>query len=428
MASRTITISKTAKVEGTVKVPGDKSISHRALMFAAMAKGESRLRNISSGQDVQCTLRALQELGIKVSTRDGEWVIHGDGGAFSRPAIPIDCGNSGTTMRLLTGMLAGAKIRAILNGDESLSARPMDRIITPLSLMGASITGEGNPPHAPLRIHSFVEHPVNYESPVASAQVKTAMILAGMYLNGTTSITEPAKSRDHTEKILANLGVPITISGMRVSVEGPSRPAPFEAEIPGDPSSAAFFAVMAAVLPGSRVTFPNLLINPTRFALFDLISMCGAEVFCENEHAVLGEPVADVTVAYKRELRGFHVAGHMVPRLIDEIPLLAVLACFASKESSVRDAMELRVKESDRISALCTNLDGLGIHVKEFEDGFSIRPGSPSFWSVDPKGDHRIAMAMSVLGAMGKGLVCKNAQVVETSYPEFFDHLAVLCD
>ena len=412
---------------GELKIPGDKSMAHRALIFAAMADGISRIDNLPYGQDVAATATALGQLGVTIRMEGCRAVVEGTGGRFTTPDAPIDCGNSGTSLRMLTGLLAGAGVPCTLTGDRSLSRRPMGRILEPLQAMGAQVSGTGNPPTAPIHVRGPATRTIHYDSPVASAQVKSAIVLAGMFLEGETRVTEPTLSRDHTERMLSAAGVQLSVEKNGVRIVGTTRPTPFVFEIPGDPSSAAFFAAAAAYVPGSEVRFRGLSVNPTRFAFFQLLEKAGALVRIQNEHNRLNEPVADVTVAYKHKPIGLEVYGDQVVSVIDELPLVGAMAPLAQGPTQVRDAQELRVKESDRIGAVCDNLAALGVGATALPDGFLIQPGSPVFGRIDARDDHRIAMTFAILGAAAQGVSISGASAIATSYPEFSEHLRILC-
>lgn len=427
-SSKLLCIKPGGPFRGELALPGDKSIAHRSLIFAALAKGRSEIRHLPSGRDVASTLSALTRLGVPIRKEGDVAVVEGTGGRFSPPDGPIDCGNSGTSLRLLTGLLAGARVPCTLVGDESLSLRPMARVIDPLRQMGAQIQGTGSPPTAPIVIRDFVNRTLPAAFLVASAQVKTALLLAALFLEGETVLDEPVPSRDHTERMLSAQGVTLSRREDRfIHLTGPGRPRPFSIDIPGDPSSAAFFAAAAACAEGSEVRFRRISINPTRFAFFELLGQIGAAIHVENEMTVLGEPVADVTVRYKQRPGEIRIDGPQVPALIDELPLVGVLGCFAREPATVRDAAELRVKESDRIAAVCDNLTGLGVSTTAWPDGFRVVPARPRTGTVDAFGDHRIAMAFAVLGALAQGVRIRGADAIAISYPEFLDHLTHLC-
>ena len=407
-------------IGGEVRVPGDKSISHRALILGALAHGVMEIQGISPAADVESTARCLRALGVEISLAGDRAVIAGAGPeGLSPPRAPLDCGNSGTTMRLLAGVLAGRPFESVLVGDESLSRRPMRRIIEPLSRMGAEISArDGNFP--PLRIRGGGLRGISYTLPVASAQVKSAVLLAGLQAAGDTEVVEPAPSRDHTERMLAYLGAPIEVEGRRIRVRaGELRARPIA--VPGDFSSAAYLIAACAARPGCTLLVRDVGVNPTRTGFLDVLGEMGAEVIALDERKMNGEPVADLLVR-GRELRAAEVGRELVPRLIDELPLLAVLATQAEGTTVIRDAGELRVKESDRIAAMAGNLRRLGAEVREFPDGMEIR-GPCRLRGARLSGfrDHRIVMACAVAGLYASGeTAIEGAEWAAISFPGFF--------
>lgn len=414
--------SRIARLNGTYRPPSDKSLTHRAFMFAAMAKGESRVRTPLKGEDCLSTLSCLNLLGLR-----HEWISETEVRLIStdtwmQPHQSLDCGNSGTTMRLLSGLIASRNLDCILVGDHSLSRRPMKRVAEPLRLMGATV--EGDTP--PLRIKGGNLRAIDYMSPVASAQVKSCTLLAGLGADGVTSVTEPSLSRDHTERMLRATGVRMTETG--IGVYGGQRPEAFQFAVPADISSAAFFAVAAAVLPGSEVRVQDLNTNPTRTGLLDVFAQVGIPVQIERERFELGEPVSDLVISAPSTLQPFVIEGAMVPRLVDEIPVLAVLATRCEGRSIIRDARELRVKESDRIEMVAKGLRAMGAKVETFEDGFAIEGPTPLHGAeIEADGDHRIAMSFAVAGLFAEGeTVIHGAESIATSYPGFEADLARL--
>ena len=395
-------------LRGELRVPGDKSISHRALLFASVAEGTSTLRGLADGEDVCSTRRAIEQLGVEVTDGDdGAVIVHGRGwDGLREPASVIDCGNSGTTIRMLAGILAGRPFRTVLTGDDSIRRRPMARIVGPLTAMGAHIDGREQGSLAPLTITGGALRGTRHVIPVASAQVKSALLLAGLQASGTTSVLEPSKSRDHTERLLASIGAPITPGladaagaadggGFEVTVRAGDLSA-FDLEVPGDPSSAAFFVVGALVVPGSDVALVQVCLNPTRVAFLDVLRRMGAAIDVTQTGEAGGEPVGDLRVRYG-PLRSTVIEGDEIPLVIDEIPVLAVAAAFADGETRIQDASELRAKESDRIATVQQELSAAGIDVTPHPDGLTIRGGSPKAGAFNSHGDHRIAMAMAVL-------------------------------
>lgn len=403
-----------------VRVPGDKSIGHRAVMLAALADGESRITGLSGGEDNRSTVACLRALGVDIAdVGPGALVVRGVGlKGLRSPVGDLDCGNSGTTMRLLAGILAGQALEARLVGDASLSRRPMRRVIEPLTAMGARIAAEGDGGRPPLRVAGGDLRGVAWESPVASAQVKSAILLAGLCAEGETSVTEPALSRDHTERMLRRRGVDVRVEGLRVAVRGTERIEALDVEVPGDPSSAAFPLAMA-ILTGA-VTVAGVGVNPTRTGFLDAVAAMGAPVSTSWGPDAGGEPTADLMVE-RAVLRGAEIAGALIPRLIDEVPILAVLATQAAGVTEIRDAAELRVKESDRIAVVATQLRALGASVEERPDGLTIEGLTPLRGAIlQSHGDHRIAMAGAVAGLIATGeTVIEDVACVATSFPGF---------
>jgi 3-phosphoshikimate 1-carboxyvinyltransferase len=420
------TVSPARRIDGTLRVPGDKSISHRYAIIAAVAEGPSRLANYAPGADCQSTLRCLRELGVEVRP-DGERSVTVLGRGFlawCSPAKPLDAGNSGTTMRMLTGMLAAQPFTTTLVGDGSLSRRPMRRVIEPLERMGARI--EATDGHAPVTIHGASLRGIAYRQDVPSAQVKSAVLLAGLHAAGITRVTEPAQTRDHTERALAAFGFDVRVSRDGISVCGGGRGTGQELTVPGDFSSAAFWMVAAAALPGSRIEIEDVGLNPTRIALIDVLRRFGAHVDVHETEMVAGEPRGTIAVTGDRA-GTVEVAPEEVPGLIDELPAVAALAA-RQGEVSVRGAAELRVKESDRIAALVAGFRALGIDADERPDGFVVSgKGAPAGGIADPRGDHRIAMAFAIAALAGREPSrIEGSDAVVISYPGFFETLGRL--
>ena len=417
-------VRSAASIIGSFKVPGDKSISHRALIFSSLANGESEIRGISTGGDVNSTMNCLSQLGVEIERQDETVKVHGKGKlSYSSPKSILDAGNSGTTMRLLTGILAGQKFESTITGDETLRRRPMQRIVEPLSQMGANIVPSYNMT-APLKIFPAENlHGIKYELPLPSAQVKSAILLAGMFAEGETTVVEPVESRDHTERMLKLTKVK-TPSGFETRISCDYVVEPMEYDVAGDISSAAFFLAAAAILPNSSVTAIGVTLNPTRTGFLDVLVMMGAKVEIENIREAAGEPIGDITVS-NSELNGVEISGGMIPRLIDELPIIGVMAAFAKGETIVHDAHDLRRKESDRIVAVVDNLEAMGAEVSELDDGFIVNgTGNLVGAEIDSYKDHRIAMAFSVAGLAAKGTaVIKNAEWAKISFPEFFEIL-----
>ncbi len=416
---------------GSVAVPGDKSISHRVAMMAALASGTTKVLNFLQSEDCVNTLRAMEALGARsFFSEDGELSIQGTGGNLLEPAGPLNVGNSGTTMRLLSGILAGQPGLYELTGDESLCSRPMSRIKEPLERMGAKVELTGEKGTAPIKITGGKLKAINYTLPVSSAQVKSCLLLAGLFADGVTSVTEPIPTRDHTERLFRTLELPISVDGLTIQIKGFGEKGPAlkarSFRIPGDFSSAAFWLVAAAARKKSVVTISGVGLNPRRIALLDVLKKAGAQVDVKlsatNSDA---EPVGDIRVTGGR-LKAVEVGGADIPNLIDELPLVAVLGALAEGTTVIRNAAELRVKESDRIATMAANLRLLGIEVEEQEDGMSIKGGAtlkPTA-PVRSYGDHRIAMAMAVLATCAEEpVVINNVACVDTSYPGFWNDL-----
>lgn len=419
---------------GRIQVPGDKSISHRALLLNALADGSSRVSGFLPSGDCLATLACLHALGVEVDAQDTTTLtVHGRGlrglqapasGEHS-PAAMLNCARSGTTMRLLAGILAGQPFGCTLTGDPQLLRRPMRRVVEPLRWMGAHIeTLDG---HAPLVVHGGRLYGCDHSLAVASAQVKSALLLAGLYAEGPTTIRQPGPARDHTERMLLTMGAAIEMGQSDVTLNPSSSLAPLSMRIPGDISSAAFLLVAAALVPGSEVTVEGVGVNPTRTGLLDVLQTMGAEITLDNERDQGNEPVADVTV-HASELVGVEVGGHTVVRMIDEFPVLAVAATQAHGVTTVRDAAELRVKESDRIATVAAELAALGAHIDPLPDGFIVEgPSALRSGVVDSHGDHRLAMALAVAGLVADGqVVVENADCVADSFPGFVEAMREL--
>ena len=430
-------ITAISKLHAEFTVPGDKSMSHRAAILGGLSNGTCTVRNFLPSEDCVNTLNAMQALGARHEVLDElagygpiNLRIHGQSMKLSAPDAPIDCGNSGTGMRLLAGLLAGQSFTSELFGDASLSSRPMGRITIPLAQMGANIETLGEKPGcAPLRIHAAKVHPITYEMPVASAQVKSAVLLAGLFAEGTTTVIQPAETRDHTERMLASFGIHTRHDGKAISLDGGQTPQACDFTVPGDISSAAFWLVAAAALPGSRLLIKDVGLNPTRTAILKVLSRMGAHM-TEIVHQSEGEPIGNIEI-HGAPLTGTTIFLEEVPNLIDEIPVIAVAAALAQGRTIIRNAKELRVKETDRITTVVDNLRAMGAEVEEFEDGMEIVGGKPLHGAtIDSFGDHRIAMAFAIAGLFATGeTVIQNTDCVNTSYPGFAHHLkAVLLE
>jgi 3-phosphoshikimate 1-carboxyvinyltransferase len=417
-----IVIKPARNIVGSIRLPGDKSISHRYAMLAAIAKGTSRLRNFSTGQDCASTLNCLRSLGVRIENQDGQLVIQGVDRAMKLPSASLDCGNSGSTMRMISGILAGQNFTSELTGDESLSRRPMRRIVEPLTQMGASISAQDG--HAPLRIQGKTLHGIAYKPAVASAQVKSSLLFAGLFAEGETSVEEPVRTRDHGELALQAFGGEITRDKNRTSIRGGQQLKAVEATIPGDISSAAFFLCAAALFPESNLVIDSLLLNPTRAVLLDVLVALGAKVRMIQVEEQHGELTGTLTLE-PGTLKGVKLAGAQSAALIDEIPVLAAIAPYTRDGLVVRDARELRVKESDRIAAVAKNLRAMGAQVEEHEDGLSVPGGQQLHGAeIDSEHDHRIAMAFSIAALRANGeTVIHGADAAQISFPEFFQVL-----
>ena len=428
-----ITVHRTARgLHGTITVPGDKSISHRVAILGALASGSMQVSNYLRSEDCLNTLRAMQQLGATVTPGDSpqNFTLTGTGMNPTAPSRDIDCGNSGTGMRLMAGVLAALPFNSRLFGDASLQSRPMKRIIDPLTGMGAKLTASGAKPGcAPLSIEGGRLSPTDYTLLMASAQVKSAVLLAGMLTEGTTRVHQPAITRDHTERLFTHFGIPCSVSadGLDISVTGPVHIKAADIIIPGDISSAAFWLVAASIVPGSEVTLRHVGLNPTRDAIITVLRRMGADITITNR-VDAGEPYGDITVRAAAHLTATTVLKEEIPNLIDEIPVLAVAAAFAEGTTVIRNAAELRVKESDRIATTAGNLRAMGAQVEEFPDGMEITGGAPLHGTtLESYGDHRIAMGFLMAGLMAEGettlLHCQN---INTSYPGFEAHLREL--
>ena len=420
-------IQRASTLRGEITVPGDKSISHRAVMLAAMANGTCVIRGFLASEDCLATVGAIRALGIEIeSPGEDTLIVHGKRRVFTAPKHDIDCGNSGTTMRLMVGILAGQPFRSRLIGDASLSKRPMKRVIEPLTQMGAKIHAEGENGRPPLVIEGAKLTPIQYISPVASAQVKSAVLLAGMFASGKTSVTEPTQSRDHTERMLEYFLVRPQKQDLTVSIHGGFTPESRDFVVPGDISSAAFWLVAAAAQPRSHLLVKNVGLNETRTGILGVLLRFGAHVreVVENEDA---EPLGSIELKGAR-LKGTVIEGREIPNVIDELPIIAVAAALAQGVTVIRNAGELRVKETDRLAAIATNLRAMGAQLAETEDGLEIYGGQPLRGArVQSFGDHRIAMAFAVAGLFAEGeTVIQDVDCVNTSYPGFHDQLEKL--
>ncbi|MDV3351677.1 3-phosphoshikimate 1-carboxyvinyltransferase [Leptothoe sp. LEGE 181152] len=412
-------------LKGRLQVPGDKSISHRSLMLGALASGETRIKGLLLGEDPRSTAACFQAMGAKISDLEAEWItVQGLGvGNLQEPNIVLDAGNSGTTLRLMLGLLASQPGRFFtVTGDDSLRSRPMARVITPLTTMGAQIWGRNNNQLAPLAIQGQTLSPIHYQSPIASAQVKSCILLAGLSVDGDITVTEPSLSRDHSERMLSAFGANLTVDrdACRVTLHGPSQLQGQTVIVPGDISSAAYWMVAAAIVPGSDLVIENVGVNPTRTGILEALQRMEADITLENEREVTGEPVADIRVRTS-QLKACTLGGDLIPRLIDEVPILAVAALFADGTTRIEDAAELRVKESDRIAATASQLNQLGASVSELSDGLEIQGGTTlTGANVDSFTDHRIAMSLAIAALRAAGsTTIHQAEAAAVSYPPF---------
>lgn len=412
-------IEKMKSVNGALTVPGDKSISHRAVMLASLAEGTSTIEGFLMGADCLSTIDCFREMGVEIEVTPERVTVHGRGmRGLKKPSKQLYTGNSGTTTRLLCGILSAQDFDVSMTGDASIQKRPMKRVTEPLSRMGARIDGD----YCPLTVHGGALHGMDYEMTVASAQVKTAVILAALYADGQTVIHECEKSRDHTERMLSAMGADIKTDGLTITVNPTEKLTAMDFKVPGDISSAAFFMVLGAIMPDSCVTIKNVGINETRTGIIDVFRDMGADMTIDNARTVNGEEVADITIKTS-ELKGTVIGGALIPRLIDELPVIAAAAVFAEGETVIKDARELKVKETNRIRAVVDEFSKCGIDITETDDGMIIRGGKP-IHGADFKtyGDHRMAMTLAVLAQRAEGdSTIDDEKCVSVSYPEFFD-------
>lgn len=419
------TIRPAGPLSGVVVLPGDKSISHRYAMLAALAEGDSKIANYSTGADCHSTLGCIRALGIEVEEAGATVTIHGRGmHGWKEPAGDLDAGNSGSTIRMMSGLLAAQPFRSRIVGDESLSKRPMDRIMKPLASMGAKIEARENR-FPPLTIHGGALHPIDYTLPVPSAQVKTCVLFAGMFAEGETTVREPIRSRDHSEIALREFGAELRVKQRVITIEGPAKLTGRELMVPSDLSSAAFFLVAGLLIPGSHLVIQNVGLNPTRSALLDFLLSIGAPIKTPRIECVNGELIGDIEVRYA-PVRGGVIEKDLTAALIDELPVLAVLGAASEQGLAIRDAQELRIKETDRIATVARNFERMGIHVEVTPAGMNI-PGRQKFRAAafDSFGDHRIAMAFAIAALHGDGeSTVDNADAASVSFPEFWNILS----
>lgn len=412
-------IQKIKKAVGQIKVLGDKSISHRAVMLGSLANGVTEISGFLKGADCLSTIDCFRKMGIDIDINGENVTVHGNGlRGLKKPDEMLYTGNSGTTTRLLCGILAGQNFDTSITGDASIQKRPMGRVVKPLSMMGAKIENE----YCPLYITGTKLHGIDYKMPVASAQVKTAIILAGLYADGETVIHEIEKSRDHTELMLSAMGADLTVDNLDITVKPTNDLTAVNVDVPGDISSAAFFLVLGAIMPNSQITVTNVGINPTRTGIIDVLKDMGADITLENVHTSAGETVANITVR-SSSLKGTTVGGDIIPRLIDELPIIAVAAVFADGQTVIKDAQELKVKETNRIRAVVDEFNKCGIDITETDDGMIIN-GGKSIHGADFKtyGDHRMAMSLTVLAQLADSeSTLDDSDCACVSYPTFFD-------
>lgn len=421
-------IQPVSSLRGSVNIPGDKSISHRAIMLGALAEGSTEITNFLEGADCLSTIECFRELGIAIDRTGDRVRVRGRGlHGLASPIHTLNAGNSGTTTRLISGILSGSAVDCTLTGDASIRKRPMGRILEPLHRMGADISSINNNSCAPLSIHGHSLHAIHYSSPVASAQVKSCVLLAGLFADGITSVTEPVLSRNHSELMLQGFGAHVTTEGTTASIEPEPSLTGQKIQVPGDISSAAYFIAAGLIVPNSEILIENVGINPTRDGILKVALAMGADITMLNQRTVSGEPVCDLLVR-SSTLHGTTVAGDIIPSLIDEIPMIAVMAAYADGTTTIRDAAELKVKETDRIMSVTANLSAMGADVTPTEDGMIIRGGAPLHGaSIDSYLDHRIAMAFAVAALSADSANdIKDAESVNISYPGFYGDLARL--
>jgi 3-phosphoshikimate 1-carboxyvinyltransferase len=417
-------VSRPRSLSGAVTPPGDKSISHRALIFNGIAQGKARVENLGPGLDVLSTIKCLRALGVGIR-RDGDTLIV-TGGGLHEPSNVLNAGNSGTTMRLMAGVLAAQDFVSIITGDGSLRSRPMGRVIDPLRRMGAQILGRKNDTLAPLTIKGGSLRGMRYEMPVASAQVKSSLLLAGLYADGETVLEQPALSRDHTERLFSTMGVPVTVDGLSLRLQ-PGMLRSVDVTVPADISAAAFWLVAGVCHSDAEVHVEGVGVNPSRTGILDVLKAMGADVSVENRRTQGGEPVADL-VARSSSLKATEIGGAMIPLLADEIPIIALAACFARGTTVITDAEELRVKESDRLHTTATELLRLGADVEELPNGLRVNGGKPLHGAAGQSyGDHRLAMTLGVAGLLTDGPVTINgSEAASVSYPSFWEDVRLL--
>lgn len=417
-----------SRISGDITVPGDKSISHRGVMLGAISNGITELRGFLDGADCRSTISCFRNMGIDIQQKKDRVVIHGKGlFGLEQPKDVLDVGNSGTTTRLISGILSGSDFCSVIDGDASIRQRPMKRIMTPLTQMGADITSLHNNDCAPLSIHGGNLHAIHYVSPVASAQVKSAVLLAGLYCEGITSVTEPVLSRNHTELMLRGFGADLVTEGTTASVTGLPHLVGQRIDVPGDISSAAYFIVAALITPHSTLRIRNVNCNPTRAGILRVCEAMGATISYEDQRTVSGEDVCDLVIS-SSTLHGTTIGGDLIPTLIDELPVIAVMAAYADGTTTIKDAKELKVKESDRIRSVVSNLQAMGVDAEPTEDGMKIRGGQPLHGAnIQTYADHRIAMSFAIAALHADGITTlDDPGCVNISYPEFYQTLQTI--
>jgi 3-phosphoshikimate 1-carboxyvinyltransferase len=416
-----LTVEYKKPIKSVINIPGDKSISHRSVIIGSIASGVTDIENFLPGQDCLSTVSCMRQLGINIEQISSTHLrITGKGASLSEPENVLDVGNSGTTIRLLSGVLAGQGFFSVISGDVSIRMRPMQRVVNPLREMGANIEGRCESRFAPLAIKGGGLKGINYQSPVASAQVKSAVLLAGVYADKETSVTEPALSRDHTERMLKGFGADIKTDGLTTIIK-PGKLTAQKIIVPGDISSAAFYLVAGAIIPGSKVTVPQVGLNPTRTGIIEVLKQMGARIIISNQVESSGEPIGDITVEGNTELKGIVIGGGLIPRLIDEIPVLAVAGAAAQGKTVIKDAAELKIKESNRLRAIANELARFGVDIQDTDDGLIINGGRKYTGSVcESYYDHRIAMACALMGLIASGkTVVRDAECIDISFPGF---------
>lgn len=421
------TISSSHKIAGEISPPGDKSISHRAALLNSIGKGSAKIRNFCEGDDRESMMGCLNLLGAEITEGkiDGEFIIEGNGlWGLSEPSEVLNAGNSGTTMRLVSGLLSAQKFYSVITGDDSLRFRPMKRITAPLNLMGAQVSGRQNNSFAPLTFNPSNLKGIEYSMPVASAQLKSCLLIASLYAQGETIINQPSDSRDHTERMLKSMGSNIQSEGLQIRISS-SELNCVDVNIPCDTSGSAFWLVAACCHPNAKIKIKNVGMNPTRTGVIEVLKMMGANLVLTNESVQGGEPVADI-LASSSNLKGIEISGEIIPRVVDELPILALASCFAEGKTTIKNAEELRVKESDRISATVDSLKKMSASIEELPDGMEINgTGRLSGAIVDSHGDHRIAMTNGIAGLLADGeTTIQNSEAANVSYPNFWKELS----